>query len=79
MTDHHQHQGDSSPSISTDAGGPDGPELRGQGKGVRLSGVVDAALLRPRRRALGRPRVSTVTLTLVWIALFALYLWVHPG
>jgi hypothetical protein len=77
--DHHQHHGDDSAGISSDPGGPDGPELRGSGRGVRLSNVVDAALLRPRRPALGRPRVSTITLTVVWIALFALYLVVHPG
>ncbi|MCX4096986.1 hypothetical protein [Nocardia sp. alder85J] len=78
--DHHQHHGDDSANISSDPGGPDGPELRGRGGGSgRHNGVVDVGLLRPARRALGHPRVSTITLILLWIAVFVLYLVVHPG
>jgi hypothetical protein len=57
-------------------GNPEQPEPDARPGQVRQ---VAIGRLRPRASALGRPRVSTVVLSTVWIVLFVLYLEVRPG
>ncbi|WP_280269347.1 hypothetical protein [Nocardia wallacei] len=46
---------------------------------ARVAGSVEAGWLRPHaRRTLGRPRISTILLVLLWIAVLVLYLQVRP-
>ncbi|GAB2685395.1 hypothetical protein [Nocardia thraciensis] len=49
------------------------------GRGGVAEGSVEAGWLRPHaRRALGRPRVSTILLLLLWISLLILYIQIRP-
>lgn len=81
MVHHNHHQDDG----SGQSGGPDQgdtPDVDVEPARARLrDGTVDAGWLRPRAyRALGHPRISTIVLLLLWIALLVLYLEVHrPG
>ncbi|WP_067896945.1 hypothetical protein [Nocardia vaccinii] len=77
---HHNHHSDGGDSQSggSDRDQPDAPEPVGLRARV-LEGTVDTGWLRPHTyRHLGHPRVSTILLLLAWIALFVLYLEVHP-
>ncbi|MBF6174826.1 hypothetical protein [Nocardia blacklockiae] len=77
---HDQGGGDRSDQ-SSDSGSASGdaPDAAQSVPGRRAEGTVDAGWLRPHaRRALGRPRVSTVLLIVLWIAVLLLYLQLHP-
>jgi hypothetical protein len=80
---HHNHHHDD------DAGGQSGGPDQGDAPDVDTApahtrvrdGGVEAGWLRPRAyRALGRPRISTIVLLVLWIAVLVLYLEMHhPG
>ncbi|MQY22807.1 hypothetical protein [Nocardia macrotermitis] len=76
--DHHSDGGDSQ-SGGSDRDQADAPEPGGiRARGI--DGIVDTGWLRPHTyRRLGHPRVSTVVLLVLWIALLVLYLQVHVG
>ncbi|WP_067675680.1 hypothetical protein [Nocardia miyunensis] len=79
--DHHSHQSDGgdSQSSGSDRDQSDAPEP-GDVRARAIEGIVDTGWLRPHTyRRSGRPRVSTIVLLIVWIALLVLYLEVHPG
>ncbi|MEG8182451.1 hypothetical protein GZH49_28675 [Nocardia terpenica] len=79
MTHHHDSQRNDGGSDQPDPGSGDTPDIEAF-VGRVTEGSVDAGWLRPHtRRALGRPRVSTVVLTIVWIAVFVLYLEIRPA
>ncbi|RDI41752.1 hypothetical protein [Nocardia mexicana] len=69
----------SSDSGSGGSGGPDAAAAQQPGRGGVTEGSVETGWLRPHaRRALGRPRVSTILLLLLWISLLILYIQVRP-
>lgn len=76
--DHHSDGGDSQ-SGGSDRDQADAPEsVAARARG--LDGTVDTGWLRPHTyRHLGHPRISTIILLIVWIALLVLYLEVHTG
>jgi hypothetical protein len=82
MVHHTHHQDDDGGGQS---GGPDqgdAPDADVEsGRRSVARGMVDPGWLRPHSyRALGRPRISTIVLLLIWIAVLVLYLEVHiPG
>jgi hypothetical protein len=82
----HHHDGADSSSGGSASGGPDqdqpdAPDTESLRDRTRiLDGTVDTGWLRPHTyRRLGHPRVSTIVLLMVWIAVVILYLEVHPG
>ncbi|QIS22240.1 hypothetical protein [Nocardia terpenica] len=78
MTHHHESQ-QSDGNDQSDPGSGDTPDVEAF-VGRVTEGSVDTGWLRPHtRRALGRPRVSTVVLMIVWIAVFVLYLELRPA
>lgn len=65
-------------SSDSGSGSGDAPDAGRPQVGRVTEGTVEAGWLRPHaRRALGRPRVSTIILIALWIAVFILYLQVH--
>ncbi|MBB5912027.1 hypothetical protein BJY24_000894 [Nocardia transvalensis] len=77
---HDQGGGDrSDQSSDPGSGSGDAPDPPGAVRAHMTEGTVDEGWLRPHaRRALGRPRVSTIVLILLWVGLFILWLEVHP-
>ncbi|WP_280360806.1 hypothetical protein [Nocardia wallacei] len=78
---HDQGGGDRSDQSSdsgSGSGSGDAPDAARPQVGRVAEGTVETGWLRPHaRRALGRPRVSTIILIALWIAVFILYLQVH--
>ncbi|WP_024799600.1 hypothetical protein [Nocardia sp. BMG51109] len=65
------------PDQGSDAGSADAPAA--PPRSGLTEGTVEAGWLRPHtRRSLGRPRVSTIVLILLWVGVLVLYLQVHP-
>ncbi|WP_216896864.1 hypothetical protein [Nocardia alni] len=76
---HNQDSGDAGSSSTPDSPDADAPERDESARGRGTAGMVEAGWLRPHAyRALGHPRVSTIILLIVWIALLVLYLEVSP-
>jgi hypothetical protein len=78
---HHDHHHDDSGDQPSGPDQGDVPDVDAEPARARArEGTVETGWLRPRGyRALGRPRVSTMVLVIVWIALLVLYLELHPG
>ena len=76
----HDHHDDRAEQSSDSGLGGDPPDATKSVPHQGISDSVEAGWLRPYTRPLlGRPRVSTVVLSLVWIGVLILYLEIRPG
>lgn len=76
----HEH---ASPPPGDSSGGdgpkPDGPEIMDHRPLVQDPSVTPIAWLLSHHRRRGLPRISTLIIAAVWVALFVTYLLVAPG